>query len=434
MQLSPLQSRLAASVAASIILLILAFTLLPGPKLAFAADVINVPRVIYDDLEVEDAAEVERRDAVDGLYKPVFAAFDRSLIGRQTESNVAELNDNVPVSFTLKPGEVGYYMFQSGRVTSTERLADIAGLVPREESGPERDTPERDVSETAKEDLGRRVGTRPVFISANTCIQPQRGEGAAITTSPLQLRFLVSADSNEQLPNRTKSTTQAKVFDEGAVIYKMDSTGVVYFGIEAPVLPDGFAGDWGFEIVASTEGWYHTYEDGDSDDSLLHTVANDGSGVLLMTRDLAENEDEHGDGDGTQTIMDSAPPFALFAAPSGSSTFDGVRNSFCGLRNYAQIVGMHDADHANKISVSMTTRGHGNRPKQQFWLSGLNSNTKYSGILVRTGRNPMLEKRQNRGGNNGGVQVLQQTDFETQTGEFWTIHIPHLPAFLSTLC
>jgi calcium channel MID1 len=387
MQLSPLQSRLAASVAASIILIVLAFTLLPGPRLALAADVSNVPNIVFDEPMATDGVHVAPREvAGDGMYRAEFESFDASILGRRTEGKSAELSDNVPASFSLKPGHVAYFMFQSGGVLGMEDVA-----------------------------------TRPVFVSANTCMQPRRAEGAAAGGSPPQLRLLFSSDPVQRPPNRTKSTTQATVFKEGAVMHRVDSTGVFYFGIEAPILPEGYAGDWGFEVAVSAEGWYHTYGDGNDNDRLIHTVAKDGNGVLLMTRDLADQEDED------QIVLDSAPPLALFAAPAGSSAFEGIRNSFCGLRTYAHVVGMHDADHANKVSVSLTTRGFTNRPKQQFWLAGLDSNTKYEGILVRTGRSPTLQKRQNRDsaeGNNGGVQVLQQTDFETQTGNIFLFSIP----------
>jgi len=130
MQLSPLQSRFAASAIATVVLIIIYFTLFP-PQFAFAEEISHGSPVILDDsagLGVADT-ELETRDL---LYEPEFDAFDRSILGEVTKRDTLSLSNNVPNQMNLAAGETLVYLFPGSQLSSTQ---DVAALELRGEPG-----------------------------------------------------------------------------------------------------------------------------------------------------------------------------------------------------------------------------------------------------------------------------------------------------------
>ncbi|SPO00699.1 related to Ca2+ channel [Cephalotrichum gorgonifer] len=407
---APSRSRRLASLAASITLLYLAAF---SPTTALDTDAGNAPNPLLDDLilKLRDGA---RRDGLDVSYESEFTVFGGGGLKGRASEDIHVLGNNRPERFTAVRGSTSYFGFSLDGITARDESGITGGGASRQDgihSALEGDGTSKPEANTSGEGLIRRQETSTtVFVSANICRYPERKSGTPSASDPPQLWLLFSSDASDEHPDSTKPTAQTDMFYEGAAMKSIGaSTSSVYFSIEAPNLSDDFEGDWTFEVAVSTSGWYHSFED-DETQNMLWTAGLDNASALLMTKNLTEDTRD------AQAIMDSGPPFTLFVDSVDSPRLKGVRHSYCGLETYAQIASMKDKKPSDQVLMSMTTRGAGRLPKQQFWLAGLNSTTAYTGILVRTGQTS-LEKRQNDGSSNGGVRVLPETQFQTTTGD-----------------
>lgn len=339
------------------------------------------------------------------MYEPQFASAESVVVARQTE-NINVLGNSEPERFSMDPGTIAFFAFTvDGLTTRTEsREPDLKRSLSAQQQSPN----------PALENVFKRQTTPTAFISANICRHPEVSAGK----EPEALRLIVSYDPNDQFPDSTKATTQTVIFFEGSAMQSISlSNGPVHFSIEAPPMAEGdFSGQWNLEVAVSDAGWYHSYtedstnkDDRSTNSGMLWAVGVDGGSALLMTKNLTESSTEAG------AFMTSGPPFTLFVDASDSNHLDGVRRSFCGLQNYATIASVKNDRPTEQMLMSMTTRGLGNLPKQQFWFGGLNSSTSYTGILVRS-KQTNVEKRQASGSSTSAVQVFPEFQFQTTEG------------------
>lgn len=398
MQLSPLQSRFAASAIATVVLIIIYFTLFP-PQFAFAEETSHGSPIILDDLAglgVADA-ELETRDL---LYEPEFDAFDRSILGEVTKRDTLSLSNNVPNQMNLAAGDTLVYLFPGSQLSSTQ---DAAALELRGEPG----TSEEEVDVFAdlyeQDQPSKRATATMVYISANTCLQPA---GNSTTSSePPQLTLYVSNSTDNTSPGPSADASKQEVvpFKEGAVMFNFTASDDLYMGVSASNVSDDFSGIYNFQIAASVDMWYHSYNESMSDE--LFWVDSDTTSVLLMTQNLTTSRDK----DTEQQLMDSRP-YVMFAQNDAVPSINGMRFSYCGLDNYAQIAAVRNGKETSQITTGITRRGAGGHPKQQFYFSGLNASSKYQGILAR---NANATTDVNVPG--GGGHVLRATTFETKS-------------------
>ncbi|KAK2028488.1 calcium influx-promoting protein ehs1 [Colletotrichum zoysiae] len=415
MQLSPLQSRLAASLIASL-LLVLIYYLLSTPTFALAAELTGATQPLLDDLQFDDS--LGPRSHLEPTYEPEFAAFDRSIVGR-APAGVTGLVNNVGVNRNVPGNTTQNFVFQADAIFAdffNEKdgppMLELRGIV--NDSSPELASTEDVNLENEDHGLRRRQAQgRAVYISATTCIQPQR---AANNTKddPQQITMYISTSQDNQTPGpgQNASLQTTVPFVEGVAMFRVNATGDVFIGISAPA-EDGekFTGDWNFEVAVSTDDYFHSY---DANPSELLWVDSDSSAALLTTQNLTDTQNETR----IKEIMEQSPPFVMFVENRENPTTNGVRRSMCGLENYAQIAAMKGGKFGNLASTSMTTRGPGNLPKQQFFFNGLNASALYTGILVQTGNSSALRKRQDGDGSvGGGGRVFEATPFETKDGE-----------------
>lgn len=406
---TPPRSRLLASLATTAALLYLAAF---SPTAALETDAHRVPNVLLDDL-LPGGGNDGRGRGLGVSYESEFTVVGGGSLQGRAADDINVLGDNEPERFTMEKGSIAYFALS------------LDGLTSRDESAIPRDGEEkRNAAQEEEEDMFRPEGnasgggllyrkeeSRAVYVSANICRYPTRVGGKPSNSDPPQLWMVISADSSDQHPKSTKPSAQADLFHEGAAMRRISaSSSVVYFSIEAPDLSDDFEGGWSFEVAVSTSDWYHSIDEDESPD-MLSTVGMDNASVLLATKSLTDDIDE------AQAIMESPPPYTLFVYSADSPHIKGVRHSYCGLENYAQIASMKDKKPSDQVTMSMTTRGHSRLPRQQFWLSGLNATTAYTAILVRTGQDS-LTKRQNdeSGSGSGAVRVFRETQFQTTTG------------------
>lgn len=410
MRLSPLQSRLAASLVASCLLLLLYLTLFP-PHFAFAAELKQALPVALDayDFTPNPAA----RNLLDPVYEPDFLPFDRSIIGR-APAGFTSLTNNEAMPMNVDEGTTQYFVFAppqvSGRETERDRLELRGEHNAREEqdAGAGASTAEQEVARGQQQsDFGKRQGSRTVYISANTCEQPQPIDPSKTTLDPPQLTLFVSTSAENQAPGplADPKSQALVVFNEGAAMYSLTTDREVYIGIHAPNVSEVFSGIYNFRVAASTDSFYYSYNE--QDDADLIWVDSDSQGALLMTHNLVDKPDP-----ALEAQIMSSQPYVLFAHNKNDRAINGLKYSYCGLQNYAQIAASRNGHTTDLVKTSMTKRGPGNLPKQQFFFNGLNSSAEYIGILAKDGN--QAGKRQSGAG--GGGEVFRSMNFSTKSG------------------
>ncbi|KAK0651894.1 stretch-activated Ca2+-permeable channel component-domain-containing protein [Cercophora newfieldiana] len=408
MQFSPLQSRLAASLIASCLLIALYFTLFT-PHFALAAEVPGDSPIVLDDADFSPASQP--RGSLNPVYEPEFSAFDRSILGR-APAGVSALTNNEATSMNVVAGSTERFVFTVDSIPARammERTLELRGehnanqLTNRDneprEAGPDPDTNDAD-------GLVKRQASRTVYISANTCEQPRPLVASnTTTTEPPQLTLYVSKTDLNQSPGPLADTdSQFEVeFTEGAVMFNLTVSGDVYIGVHAPNAT-GFTTDWNFKVAASTDAYFYTYNE--KDDADLIWVDSDAQGALLITHNLTESYDPVVE----QKIM-SSQPYVMFAQNSKDTSISGLKYSYCGLQINSQIAATKNGQFASMVSTGMTKRGQGNLPKQQFFFSGLNSSADYLGILARDGSSTVS----GNGLAGAGGHVFKATQFSTKS-------------------
>ncbi|KAG6018328.1 hypothetical protein E4U43_003777 [Claviceps pusilla] len=435
MQLSPLQSRLVASLAATLCLLLLYFLLL-APKGAFAYEAAldsfswssSWPDLTSSEDSTKDfGGDHTEADGIESrslsIYEPLLNFLGRSILGRAGDA-VALENDR-PLAFDIQPGgALICYVIRKG---SLDRGTPSPGKQARDNKGDDEDD---------KMLSGNEGKNTTIYISANTCLQPtvrsdsnknsnsdNNGESRLI---PPQLVLFLSNGTDTGCPEITNSTTEsvtkgfkAHYFEQGAVTANMANvTSDVYIGIYAPKIEHSFDGLFNYEIAVSSAEYFHQYQTDEADGGELLWMDSDSTAALLVTRNLTDEASE------TRHVWSEDPPYQLYVIGQDTPALEGLRHSACGLRKNARI-GTDKQDNAMNnamVRTSMTLRGPGGLPKQQFYVVGLNATTSYTGILVRpanvTAHSRRSSKRQDNGdGRNParkpGSVVFQSTNFQT---------------------
>ncbi|KAI6351340.1 hypothetical protein MCOR25_010004 [Pyricularia grisea] len=373
MQLTSIQSRLAASLG------VLASLLPPHP--VFAQELST---------EGRDTRNDALKPRLAAPYEPVFTSVDRTILGR-APAGVTPLDNNVPRRLELQPGSTQFLVFERSREVRTELRRDLGGTqdLPQENSLNQEGT-------ASSGDLERREAqTRSVYISATTCQQPQAKADATAPEMPQLTLFIstknlrdITQNGNSSDPNMTW-----RLFDEGAAMFNITTSENVFVGIQAPVLPSTISGSWGVEVAASSDKPYHGHSSIETRE--LMWMDSDASGALMVTRAAS------GLSEGDQG------PYELFASRADvkNSSLSGIRKSYCGLLNYAEISASKGGAQSVLVKSSLVKRASGEMAKQQFHLTGLQEGTVYDGIIA-------TKQRESSPG--GGGLVFRSTQFATR--------------------
>lgn len=407
MQLSLLQSRLVASLAATFCLLAIYFLLL-APRGALAYE------LSFDSFSSSPAG-LDAPNQVDSVgqspaYEPIFSLFSRSILGRAGDvialendkplaMNIAQLG-GTPICYIVKKGSLGVG-------------TPLGAGNNQKNSGSD----------------GSTAQNATIYLSANTCLQPTLKAGSKSSKVP-QLMLFVSNGTTAACPqvssgpngDEAKGFT-AYTFTEGAVTVRSNATTDVYIGVYAPKIADGSDGPYNYEIAASSSEFFHRYQDAKLESELLW-MDSDSTSALLVTQNLASDVTE------SRRIMGQDPPYQLYVSPQDSPRLDGLHHSACGLQMNAPTKPgtSANAKNAGLIKTNITLRGRGGLPKQQFYVVGLNATTTYSGMLVRPANVSVNSKRQQDGGQNArrpGSIVFGATEFKTNGGESWNSRTSH---------
>jgi calcium channel MID1 len=428
-KLSPLQSRFAGSLVATL-LLVLIYLSITNPQFAYAAaspEDFGPPRP--DPLKRQTG---ERRteggvvgwkgDIYAGGHEPVFDGLDQGII-RRAPPGVTALTNNSPKDMNITPGEVQYWVVENstvwGQLSVLPPPLPLAGSVKRKrrdgfgledilregESGSEADE-DFDTAEDLRIRQTAPGGTRKLYITLNTCIQPSSNASGS-TEPPPPLQLFVSTSPNNQKPgiNGTGGQQLMQEANGGYADYTLNVTGDTYISVYAPQA-SSYQGIYNYEITASIDAQYHSYNDFDN----LLFVDSDSNSSLLVTNDLTPPKTNTSDPI-YQAWKNLSPPYVIFAHNQDDPLIKGLQRSYCGLEKYAQIAAVRDKD---AVNMSMTTSVLGIQPKQQFYIKGLNRNSSYYVFLGMLGNSTA-------GGSGvvgGGGKVWKSKGIVTKSGGF----------------
>ncbi|KAF8244737.1 hypothetical protein K440DRAFT_608947 [Wilcoxina mikolae CBS 423.85] len=234
----------------------------------------------------------------------------------------------------------------------------------------------------------RQQQSKTVHITFNTCLQPVANATAEDgQLQPPQLQVFVSNSTRNKSPG---PEVQGKVqyvmpIDGGFGSLDITVTGDIWVGVYAVRLPSAYKGlwnekpPWNYELALSTDEPYHGFQE----NQFLYLVDTDDSSALLVTGNMTDHSSlDGGTDESVKDLMDpSYTPYTMYAQNRNTtSRFKGLEKSYCAVRQLAQI-------RPANTDVSMTTRGLGNLPKQQFHLKELNRSSEYWGYLARPRNN-----------------------------------------------
>ncbi|KAI9837535.1 MAG: hypothetical protein M1819_007186 [Sarea resinae] len=420
-QLTPLQSRLAASLAASLCLVVIFFSLF-NPTPVYAADDDTVDHSSHDDnLLRKDSAAQHVYDNLDwrheeesfDTYEPEFAGVDRGIIGR-APVGITALANNDPQNLNIDLGESNYWVFPNASLWGNFS-APTAGLPSdpdaqrrikrdKETDGfleDDEDEMEEDVT-TSEDQVGGNRGSRKVYITLNTCLQPS-ANGSDIPP-PLELYVSTSQRNQRPGPKGDDSRQTMMLAEDGFANITVDATGDVYVGVSASN-STSFKSIYNYELAASIDAPYHSVEE---DEPNLFLVDSDSFSALLITNNLTT---QGPDSAVFKQWMNMTPPFMMYAHNINDTAINGLSKSFCGLQHKAQISTAEAGLDSNQVQTGMTTRGLGNKPKEQFFIHGLNGTSAYYGILAMQGNST----KSGAGVVGGGGKVWQPMNFTTMS-------------------
>ncbi|RDL35062.1 uncharacterized protein BP5553_06993 [Venustampulla echinocandica] len=415
-KLSPLQSRLAASLIASVMLLLLYFTF-SFPHFAYAADVDSIQPEDHNHERLLGGpvldVDLESLELGDISYQSEFVGVDRGIIGRTpTADDPTGLTNNDPVTINIELGRTVSYVFTNvslyGEKSKTEPFLPVPryprrSLVDGEE---EPEDVDEDEEGFASNKLALRQsstgGNRTLYVSVTACGQPKPVQNTT-TSPPPQLQLYISQTSDNKNPGPGKSPQVMVELVEGYGMYEMNATGDVFIGVYGKN-DTAYTGPWSAQIAASIDAPFHYYHN-ISDPNLL-LVDSDSSSAFLVA-DNPMKFDSYRNFDKWSKI---SPPYVLFASNAQDQAIQGLRHSYCGLANSpGTIAPDRPGQTNNQVQFWWDKEMTNPLPRQKFYVSQLSGATKYNAILAVRGNSTSAEP----GVVGGGGQVFRQTDFST---------------------
>jgi calcium channel MID1 len=416
-KLSPLQSRLAASLIASIMLVLIYFAFM-SPHFAYAADVDSIRPEDHNherllgrpilDLEFE---ELELREPT---YEAQFVGVDRGIIGRATTEPIPLTNNGMQLT-NIPQGQLVSYMFSNTSLwgplspvkSSLPSQITLNGKIKRglDEIGSlEDDEEEEDIEDEDQLKLRPRQSIsgnqRFLYITVTACNQPTSN---TTTDPPPQLQLYVSTSQDNITPGPGQNPQAEITLDEGYAIYQLNATGNVYIGVYGENVNTTYTGVWNAQIAASIDEPYHYYWN--STDPNLLLVDSDSNSALLYTDPLIPDSSNK---TLAEAWMDMSPPFDVFVSDASDNSIMGLQKSDCGLQTKAQISTFRPGQTSSDIAMRMTDIGSDSLPKQQFYITGLGPGKTYSIALVMNGTTASGNSAVGAGG-----QVFKMTSFTT---------------------
>ncbi|KAF2221348.1 stretch-activated Ca2+-permeable channel component-domain-containing protein [Elsinoe ampelina] len=267
----------------------------------------------------------------------------------------------------------------------------------------------REEEERRVKSKSKRQNQKTVYVAINTCSQPTWSGNGEQPDSPAQLTLFVSSSSAQVgAPNAPSDQIQVPLH-EGFARINVTARGDVYIAIRSPTLGNGWRGSWTYSVAASIDNYYYAANDGLPP---LYLVDTDTESALLVTDNLTQAD---AGSDEFNQWMDIRPlPFTVFAQGNNTrNNIAGMRLSYCGLTESADLQASqtNPDDASAPIQMSMVARGLGYKPKQQFVIRGLNGSSTYQAILAMYGNSSTIGD----GVVGGGGKVWTATNFTTKS-------------------
>lgn len=407
-KLTPLQSRFAASVVASAILVVIYFSL-SNPHFAYAAE-----------LELDGSGQPRAKDhnwhrIEEQLLQDELSEGDKhSGLGRRQETATA-LANNEPGGangLNINAGDTQLWVFPTDALygahgyNGTGLFSDLGS----------NDT---EVALLAHAELkkredgslqGRQSDTsRTVWISMNTCLQPSYNGSGLQSAAPPQLTLYVGQGGNSEPGPDSIGAQMAIPLDEGFANYTLEADSDTHMAVHAPGLPSDFSGGWNYQLAASID-YYYFQLNSSTTAPFLYLVDTDTDSALLVTGNLTTADQGSA---AYNKYMSLTAPFSIFATYTNNTRINGLSNSYCGLQN-ANLLQSEQADPegiTTNIQTGMITRGLGNYPKEQFYITSLNGSSSYIGILALDGNST----DSGPGVVGGGGKVWQPANWTTKS-------------------
>ncbi|TGZ84999.1 hypothetical protein EX30DRAFT_301111 [Ascodesmis nigricans] len=231
-----------------------------------------------------------------------------------------------------------------------------------------------------------------VRLTFNTCKQPLANktdypDGWKAPLAPQLIVYVSNTTENQSPGPNVQGKAQMKVeIDHGWGELEFDASSDIFIGVSAPDLPDSEVlttwqhdPPWNYELAVTTGQPYHGFVN----DQFLYLVDTDDTAALMITGNLTSESALYGGVNetlsGEELMKITKFPYTMYAQrtnPLNPMPFEGIEKSYCAVRQLAQ-------SKPGQADISMTTRGLGNFPKQQFHLKELKGSSEYLGFLTR---------------------------------------------------
>jgi len=410
-KLTPLQSRFAACLGTSVLLVIIYFSLSPT-HFAYAAELESTLNEdhnhhrIYHDFDLSNDIDWGKDSDEDyDKYAPSYQAdfgpaHDRSIIGRAASGTTALVN-NIPTKSNMNGGDIQFFIFDNSSIwdssSDTENAlpanlsafgADLTSSTLYQRSVPLDDLDytnddfedekyeEYDGLEPQGVNVKRQSGaSRTVYVVVNTVLQPTANSSFS---GPMPQCTLFVSTTTEQPDADTPNVVMVELVG-GYAETNVDASDNVFMSVQAPPQSalSGLSGIWNYAIVASIDGPFYSFNGSTNGIFLVDTDSTTG---LIATHNLTgDDASDNATSTLRQQFLSSSPPFDLFVFNASDPRINGVQNSFAALLNL-------DMAPIN-VNASMTNRGMGGNVKEQFYIQGLQAGTTYTAILAYSSAN-----------------------------------------------
>ena len=408
-KLTPLQSRFAASFAASLILIILYLTF-SNPHFAYAIDTDliehrdhNYPFILNEKPGLVDSGlagwpDEEKKHG----DQPVFVELGRELLERAPEDpQINALENNMPGKKEISLGDQQFWSFSKENLYGHRSLATPDQGKRVDEANLENE----DDIQTAKELRKRQNTDRRFYLTLSVCDQPSAIVSNSQKPVP-QLTIYISRSSNNKRPNPSAQDPNQAVIPvvEGYAPFSDSTSDDVYIGISAPKNSD-FQGTYNYELTISTDAYYASYEE---NNKTIFYIDSDSGAALFTSSNLTDSNSTNSQ---REALLATGPQFGVFVHNQNDTSILGISRSYCGLRNHAEIKGNIKNLESPDVEVGMTL-ARGGLPKQQYYVKNLNSSSAYYAMKV-------VENPQSGPGNvKGGGSVWKYITFNTTSGTY----------------
>lgn len=391
-KLTPLQSRFAATFGATIFVFTLFYVISTNSgSFAYALDDVDQLTTSRNGgagsiIIFEDEDEEDKRDDDDEQF------IRRAIVDPMAVSN------NEFQMLNIELGETQYWVFTKDSVLGTPS-ATPEGLPANMTSNNTATVDEK------RHELKKRSNT--VYISLNTCLKPSLNTSNPQATSgtqlpPLTVYVSTSSSNTNPGPAGDSSLQTAYTADQGFMGTTIENADdAIYIGVSAPN-STLWSGIYNYEVAASIDAYFHSVDN----DTNLYFIDSDMNSALLITNNLTQSSEGSTN---YQQWMNVTPPYTIFANNINDGSISGLERSYCALNQLAQLRQGNQA-----INTSMTSRGLGNKPKEQFYVTFLNSSSTYYGILGMDGNSTAS----GNGVIGGGGKVWRAMNFTTKTGKY----------------